>query len=1087
MLRYLLLLSFFALPLAAQQPPPDPDQHGHEHPAEVAGDAPAKEPEEEKWSVSALRGPVSQVPIDVTEGTWMSVDVSPDGRTVVFDLLGDLYLLPIAGGEPTKLTSGPAWDMQPRFSPDGRRIAFTSDRSGGDNIWIINGDGSGEVQVTKENFRLVNSPVWAPDGEWIAARKHFTSQRSLGAGEIWLWHVSGGEGLQLTKKPNDQKDAGEPAFSPDGRYVYYSQDTTPGSVFEYNKNPNAQIYTIQRLDRETGEIERLIGGSGGAIRPTPSPDGRSMAFIRRVRGKSVLHLFDLRSGSERAIWNRLDKDMQETWAIHGVYPGIAWVPGGESMVAWGGGKLNLIDMTSGTAREIPFRVQDSREVAETLRFPVDVAPSRFPVRMLRWVNVAPDGSRVVYEALGYLWVRDLPTGTPRRLTNQNDHFEAYPSFSRDGRSITYVSWDDQDLGSVRVIPSSGGASRIITRSPGHYVEPAFSPDGSRVVWRALGGDWLRSTEWGVDRGIFMAPVNGGEPVRIRRAGAQAHFGGDASRLYFMEQEGDKRLLRSVDLDGHDERTHLSSSKATEYRVSPDGRWVAFAEGFHAFIVPLVRTGGVIEVSPSTSSVPLRRVTRDAGEYLHWSGDSQRLWWSLGPELYSRELRESFAFVEGAPETLPEPAERGTPIGFAADQHVPSALIAFRGARIVSMNGDEVIDGGTVLVRGDRIEAVGPDSEVTVPREARVYDATGTTIVPGFVDVHWHGSVGSDELIPQQNWTLFSSLAFGVTTIHDPSNDSSEIFAASEMQRAGEIVGPRIFSTGTILYGADAPFTARVDSLDDARAHLRRMNKIGAISVKSYNQPRRDQRQQIVQAARELNMMVVPEGGSLYQHDMTMIVDGHTGIEHAVPQERLYEDVLQLWSGSGTGYTPTLVVGFGGWWGENYWYQEEDVWRDERLLTFTPRALVDQRSRRVLRIPEDELHHIPLAQQATALARRGVGVQIGAHGQREGLGAHWEMWMLAQGGMEPHRVLEAATMGGARYLGMDGEIGSLIPGKLADLVVIEGNPLEDIRQTREVRWTMVGGRLFDAASMNQIAPAARERTPFWFEEGAAGTE
>ena len=219
--------------------------------------------------------------------------ISPDGKEIVFDLLGDIYTMPAAGGEAKAISSGVAWDMQPRFSPDGQWIAFTSDRAGGDNIWIMKRDGSEPKQVSKESFRLVNSPAWSPDGEWIAGHKHFTAERSLGSGEIWLWHRTGGDGLQMTEKPNDQKDVGEPAFSPDGRYIYFSQDTTPGKTFAYNKDSNDQIYVIRRLDGKTGKILDFVDGPGGAIRPTPSPDGKRLAYVRRVRFQSVLFIQDL--------------------------------------------------------------------------------------------------------------------------------------------------------------------------------------------------------------------------------------------------------------------------------------------------------------------------------------------------------------------------------------------------------------------------------------------------------------------------------------------------------------------------------------------------------------------------------------------------------------------------------------------------------------------------------------------------------------------------------------------------------------------------------------------------------------------------
>ena len=214
-------------------------------------------------------------------------------------------------------------------------------------------DGSNRRQVTKESFRLVNSPAWLPDGEYIVARKHYTATRSLGAGEMWLYHRSGGEGLQMTKKPNDQKDAGEPAFSPDGRYLYYSQDTTPGPTFEYNKDPNGEIYVIQRLDRQKGETEPFINGPGGAIRPTPSPDGRFLAFVRRVRAKSVLFVQNLESGANVPLYDGLDRDLQETWAIHGVYPRMAWTPDSRSLVFWAGGKLHRIEVAGKKVSQRP--------------------------------------------------------------------------------------------------------------------------------------------------------------------------------------------------------------------------------------------------------------------------------------------------------------------------------------------------------------------------------------------------------------------------------------------------------------------------------------------------------------------------------------------------------------------------------------------------------------------------------------------------------------------------------------------------------------------------------------------------------------
>src|SRR6202035_2664338 len=447
----------------------------------AADDKEAKKPE--PWDVNNPPGPSSEVVIDTDEGTWMSLDVSPKGDEIAFDLLGDIYTIPIAGGEAKALTHSVAWDMQPRFSPDGKRIAFTSDQGGGDNVWVMDRDGANPKALTKETFRLLNSPAWTPDGEYVAARKHFTAQRSLGAGEVWLYHRGGGDGLQMTKKANDQKDLGEPAFSPDGRYLYYSQDVTPGPVFEYNKDPNGEIFDIQRLDRETGKTERFVTGDGGAVRPTPSPDGKLLAFVRRVRGKSVLHLHDVRAGEDWPLYDGLDRDMQETWSIHGLYPALAWTPDSRAIVFWAGGRIHRIDVASRQVADIPFHVRSTRKVTTALRFPIKVAPDTFDVKMLRWVEVSPKGDRVVYQALGHLWMRQLPNGTPRRLTRQSDHVELFPSFSRDGKWVVYTTWDDRRLGTVRVVSAGGGEGRVLTDLPGHYVEPVFTPDGKQVVYR----------------------------------------------------------------------------------------------------------------------------------------------------------------------------------------------------------------------------------------------------------------------------------------------------------------------------------------------------------------------------------------------------------------------------------------------------------------------------------------------------------------------------------------------------------------------------------------------------------------------------
>lgn len=1045
--------------------------------------------DKKKWDVNHPDGPFKEITFTANEGTWMNLDVSPDGNEIVFDLLGDIYSIPVTGGPAKILRQGLAFEVQPRYSPDGKKILFTSDAGGGDNIWVMDRDSSHSRQITKESFRLLNNAVWSPDGKYIIARKHFTSTRSLGAGELWMYHISGGNGLQLTPRKNDQQDLNEPSASPDGRYVYYSEDVYPGGSFQYNKDPNSQIFVIKRFDRDKGIIEDVTGGPGGAARPQISHDGKTLAFVKRIRTKTVLYLRNLETGEEWPVYDKLSKDQQEAWTIFGIYTGFSWMPGDKEIVIWSGGKILRINTDKlNDSKEIPFACSITQRITDAVRFKQNINPDEFNVNVIRHATTSPDGKMIVFNAVGYLWKKMLPGGKPERLTTSSD-FESEPSFSTDGKTLVYVTWNDTAMGSICKLGIIGdNKPQKLTAQKGIYRTPSFSPDGKKIVYSKEGGDNIMGVTYSVKPGVYVMDANVGSAAFVSAKGEYPKFDKTGNRIYY--QTGGnifgslKKTFGSYKPDGSDDQTIFTSTYANQFTVSPDGSWIAFDDLHQVYVAAFPHTGKPIEIGSGTLDFPVKKVSKDAGINLHWSSDNRQLHYTLGDQYFSISLEDRFDFIADKPDSLFKFQEKGIAVGLTVKADKPQGNIALTNARIITMNSNEVIESGTVLIEGNLIKAVGKSNDIKIPSNTKVIDCKGKTIMPGFIDAHAHGGHFRYGLTPQKHWPYYANLAYGVTTMHDPSAISEMVFAQSELVKAGLMVGPRIFSTGTILYGADGDFKAVINSIDDARSALRRSKSYGAFSVKSYNQPRREQNQMIIQAARELKMEVVPEGGSFLYHNLAMIMDGHTTVEHNLPVATLYDDVVQLWKNSQTAYTPTLIVAYGAVSGEYYWYQHTNVWEKERLLRFTPRSVIDPRSRNRTMIPEEEYEngHILISRSVKKLNDAGVKINMGAHGQIQGIGAHWEIWMLHQGGITNMEALRTATINAAQSLGLDDWIGSLQPGKLADLIIMDKNPLENILNTESIKYTMVNGRLYDAEQMNEEGNYNKPRGKFFWELG-----
>ena len=799
-----------------------------------------------------------------------------------------------------------------------------------------------------------------------------------------------------------------------------------------------------------------------------------------------MYIHDLATGEEKPIYFDLDKDQQEAWAVFGVYPYFSWMPNNRDLVFWSAGKIHSINIDSKVIKNIPFEIDTSIKLTETHQVKRKAFTENFSSKMIKDVKTSPNGNTIIFTSLGHIYKKTLPNGIPARISNLSD-FEADPSFSPDGKSVLFVTWNDENLGAIYSIKLDGSGLKKLTKQKGIYRTPVYDGSGSKIAYRKESGNGDQGFDFTKMTGIYTMNYTGSYPKRISESGEFPQFSEDNKRVFF--QTGGAffgnltKKLKSVDLSGNDEKSHFTSKLANRIVPSPDNKWVAIIHLHKVYIAPFIQNGQEINLDIKTKSFHVESLSEEAGIDIHWGSSNKKVHWILGDEYFTKNLidntKDPFAKTN-----LDSSKAAPIKINLEVKSDVPEGIIAFTNARLITMNGDKVIEEGTIIINQNKIDTIGTSEKIVIPEGAKVYDMKGKTIMPGIVDVHAHVGAFRNGLSTQKHWQFYANLAFGVTTSHDPSVHTKAAFTLEELQKSGQTVGPRLFSTGFILYGAEGDFKAVVNNLEDARFAIERTKAFGAKSVKSYNQPRREQRQQIMQAAKELGVNVVPEGGSNFYSNMSMIFDGHTGIEHNIPVNPVYKDVLSLWGNSKTGYTPTLIVNYGGMNGEMFFYEESNVWENETLLKYTPRYVIDTRSRHRIKIPAKEYEngHILTSKTVTDLSKVGVKVNLGAHGQLQGLGAHWELWMLQQGGMSNLEALKAATINGAEYIGVGDELGSLEVGKLADLIVLSENPLENIRHTNTVTHTMINGRLYDITTMNEIGNYDKSRTKFYWENG-----
>lgn len=1022
--------------------------------------------------------PSRVVSFETTEGTWMSVDVSPDGESLIFDLLGDLYSVPIEGGEAVPLTSGSAWDQAPRFSPDGTQVYFVSDRKGYNNLWRLSLINESLQQVTRSDSNILGGPNWSQDGSRLLAGVFVAAELNY---EIILHAIDPINGAMMPVATPDGPlmEAGKPLRI--RTIVYSGAESADGKVF-YSEALYIEPAPGEDYDRKVVHLHVFDGKSETrtAITPADAPyndfkpqlshDGKRLAYYRQYSDRRTeLRILNRATGEDVALVDLADADDAEYTQDDDARPNYAFTPDDNSVVFWHGGKIRRVELADGSMQTIPFRVSVEREVATQVQPTVQRLDDLGEATTIRWPSLSRDGQTLAFSAVGFVWVMDRQTGAIRRLSDSDD-FEYMPAISPDGSSVAYISFaqsgDEYGFGRLMVADLSGGKRReLLADADADYLLPQWSEDGSMIALIREG-----DRRQGIKAVFGWTPAATGTFHEVASPTAFSDFanyfiyarsvGFDATGgklLFSYPQSMTETVLVGADLDAGTSRTlAIGTSEVGGIAPAPDLKHLALTRrDGSVWLIPF--EVGDEPIAVSSLSPDARRVSQNGGYYLDWSDDKQ-FTFGFGKTVHRYRLDDGE--LQSLRVQVPFEKPRAT--------HV----IAFTGARVITMSGEvgtgAVIESGTVVVDGARLVALGPASAVNIPANALVIDAAGKTIMPGLLDTHYHsGGPGFSALaLPEPAFSDKTAIKFGVTSAWSPGSLADDgVPAVVDLQTAGRIAGPRWSHAAVGALGY--PYET-LSGYAAAWAAVERHRELGVNVLKEYNAPTREQRQWLSAAARENGLGVVSHLED-FDGTMTRIVDGYTGGDHPFVPVPFYKDIDELLRQTGFIWTPNVVI-TNGTIGEPkdgaHFYCDAVFQKQNQMVPGIAEAnsicdlddqapTVDYDAHRVSRV----------AEQVALSASYGANIGVSAHNM-PGSGLHREMWFLWRGGMIIEDVLRAATVDNATKLGLQEEIGSLEVGKMADFLVLDENPLDDILNTLSLKYTVQGGVVYDSTTADR---------------------
>lgn len=999
---------------------------------------------------------------EATEGTWISLDVSPDGQHITFDLLGHIYTMSIDGGTAQSLTEGSSWNMFPRYSPDGKKLLFTSDRDGSNDIWVMDLEGK-ELNNVSGMELPVHQGTWSTDGLHIFG----TGLNMKVRHPVYQFNFYGEK--QELIPPGSRAPVTHFEMHPTNKLIYFEH----GDGRLYRSGARIKTYHT-----ETGEVSLYIDRPGGACNPTLSPDGRKLAYVHRDDRKTVLVIHDLETRKEQIICRNLDYDRLDSGSFYGAYPNMSWHPSGNEIYVYFGGGIQAVNVKTGQIRKIQFTATVNREMKKTLRFKVNIPEKKARTRSHRWGQRTSKG--ILFEALGDFYLKK--GDKLKNLTNSSDH-ETNPIYDEKLKKCFFASWNDTDLGAIYSMNLTGRNRKKLTSKPSQYGSLALSDDGKKLAFVRGRGSLMNGNhiEGQSDFELVVLNLNGEEQKitdiewssnRYAKRPPTVLFGPD-DNLFFTEYVGDSLTLKTISLSGQEERTLYIFSNATRAVISPTLEWIAFREYHRSYITPFEFIGKPVTISAADGKGFTKRVDiNEDGDFMEWTKDGKVLQWTRGKYFYEKSLEDILGNNK---------EKQKTNLSFDYEIAIPQTSVALKDVRVLTMNKNkDILENVTVLIKNNYITAIGQD--VKIPGNAKVYDLRGRTIMPGMFDAHGHyGSpISTLNVIEQKLYGLQANLAYGVTTMYDVYGTTQKDFWVSDMLQKGDISGPRIYSVGDPIFVTKyrSKMHRSIESEEDAIEQVTFNKDHGAFAVKDYSNHTRLARQQLAEACRKLGINLVTESFSDPQMNMTQIIDGYTGIEHTLGLEPLYDDVLNLFAASDIGMTPTLIVVYNGPSGETYFHQTERLWEDEKLLQFFRKDELIRFRRPNFYWPDDH-YAAQMGKTLKKLYDKGVLLQMGAHGQMMGLGAHWEMELFTHGGFTPYEAIEIATINGFKHHGLDHKLGSVEVGKLADLVIMTKNPLEDIRNTRSIEYVIKNGVIYSGKSADRIFPQPESGKKLYF--------